>query len=102
VHHDPQVRKNSNLDERRSGVPADTVAKDTREAPMRAITGFHQDDEGHWVAQLACGHSQHMRHQPPWQVRPWVVTEEGRGRMVGTAVPCRPCGLAVRDGSPGR
>ncbi|MET0349673.1 MAG: DUF3565 domain-containing protein, partial [Rhizobacter sp.] len=37
------------------------------------ITGFHQDDEQHWVAQLACGHNQHVRHDPPWQLRPWVI-----------------------------
>jgi len=60
-------------------------------APERAITGFHQDDEGHWVADLECGHSQHMRHQPPWQVRPWVLTEEGRRDFVGTEIPCRLC-----------
>ncbi|MGH7532827.1 MAG: DUF3565 domain-containing protein, partial [Gemmatimonadales bacterium] len=22
---------------------------------QRTITGFHQDDEGHWVAELDCG-----------------------------------------------
>ena len=59
--------------------------------PLRAITGFRQDEEGHWVADLACGHSQHMRHQPPWQVRPWVTTEEGRRRFIGTEIPCAMC-----------
>jgi hypothetical protein len=57
----------------------------------RAITGFHQDDEGHWVAELECGHQQHMRHQPPWQVRPWVLTEDGRARFVGVTIPCAAC-----------
>ncbi|MGN0857666.1 MAG: DUF3565 domain-containing protein, partial [Stenotrophomonas sp.] len=28
------------------------------------ITGFHQDDQGHWVAELACGHGRHVRHNP--------------------------------------
>lgn len=60
-------------------------------APERAITGFHQDDEGHWVAELSCGHAQHVRHQPPWQVRPWVLTEEGRARFLGTPLPCPVC-----------
>jgi hypothetical protein len=64
--------------------------------PARRITGFHQDEHGDWVAQLACGHTQHMRHQPPWQVRPWVTTAEGRARVVGTAVRCRPCADAGR------
>jgi hypothetical protein len=31
----------------------------------RLIVGFHQDEEKHWVAQLECGHNQHVRHQPP-------------------------------------
>jgi hypothetical protein len=26
------------------------------------ITGFHLDDESHWVAELVCGHYQHVRH----------------------------------------
>jgi hypothetical protein len=67
------------------------VRQDTRDSRLRAITGFHQDDEGHWVAELSCGHTQHMRHQPPWQVRPWVVSEEGRRQFIGTPIPCRPC-----------
>ncbi|MFB8831117.1 DUF3565 domain-containing protein [Azotobacter sp. CWF10] len=24
------------------------------------------------MAVLSCGHTQHLRHQPPWQNRPWV------------------------------
>jgi hypothetical protein len=55
------------------------------------ITGFHQDSEGHWVAELECGHTQHMRHQPPWTVRPWVLTQEGRDRFIGTPIECRLC-----------
>jgi hypothetical protein len=59
--------------------------------PNRAITGFHQDDEGHWVAELECGHGQHMRHDPPWQNRPWVLTPEGRSRFIGVGIPCAKC-----------
>ena len=61
------------------------------EIPERAITGFHQDDEGHWVAELECGHSQHMRHDPPWQNRAWVLTSEGRSRFIGVRIECRKC-----------
>jgi uncharacterized protein DUF3565 len=57
----------------------------------QAITGFHQDDRGHWVAELACGHNQHVRHDPPWQVRPWVLTEEGRRRRLGEILNCVKC-----------
>ena len=62
------------------------------EAPARAIVGFHLDDESDWVADLACGHTIHMRHDPPWQKRPWVLTEEGRASMLGVTVACRKCG----------
>lgn len=55
------------------------------------IVGYHQDDEGHWVAQLVCGHNQHVRHKPPFFERPWVVTEEGRQSMLGTELFCRKC-----------
>ena len=56
-----------------------------------AIRGFHQDEEGHWVADLECGHTRHVRHEPPWQERPWVLTEEGRARMLGTRLSCKEC-----------
>jgi len=57
----------------------------------QAITGFHQDDQGHWVAELACGHNQHVRHDPPWQMRPWVLTEEGRRTRFGETLNCVLC-----------
>jgi hypothetical protein len=59
--------------------------------PVRKIVGFHQDDLGDWVADLECGHSQHVRHNPPWTIRPWVVTEAGRDAHLGKALPCREC-----------
>lgn len=55
------------------------------------ITGYHKDEENHWVAQLACGHNQHVRHEPPWVNRPWVVSEEGRASMVGFELDCKKC-----------
>jgi hypothetical protein len=55
------------------------------------IVGFHADAEGHWVAELACGHNQHMRHDPPWQNRPWVLTSEGRQAFIGTEIRCTQC-----------
>ncbi|HEX5645391.1 MAG TPA: DUF3565 domain-containing protein [Nitrospira sp.] len=55
------------------------------------IVGYHQDEEGHWVADLACGHGQHVRHQPPFMNRPWVITSEGRSQHVGTLLNCKKC-----------
>lgn len=57
----------------------------------QSIVDFHTDDEGHWVADLACGHTQHVRHQPPWFQRPWVVTPEGRASMLGYQLWCKRC-----------
>ncbi|MGN6429358.1 MAG: DUF3565 domain-containing protein [Gaiellaceae bacterium] len=56
-----------------------------------AIVGFHLDAQGEWVAELACGHHQHVRHQPPFHVRPWVLEPEGRRRRLGTQLRCRLC-----------
>jgi hypothetical protein len=58
---------------------------------QRRITGFHQDEHGDWVAELECGHGQHVRHNPPWTNRPWVTTAEGRAQYLGQALRCRKC-----------
>lgn len=57
----------------------------------RAMIGFHQDGEGHWVADLVCGHTQHVRHQPPFTLRPWVLTPESRAERVGQCLDCLAC-----------
>lgn len=57
----------------------------------RAIVGFEQDELGDWRAILACGHRQHIRHNPPFVERPWVLTEEGRARFLGVALDCKAC-----------
>ena len=57
----------------------------------RTISGFHEDDTGAWVAELSCGHSQHVRHRPPFQDRPWVTTESGRAGRIGTEIDCPLC-----------
>ncbi|MGH9514031.1 MAG: DUF3565 domain-containing protein [Terriglobales bacterium] len=55
------------------------------------IIGFHQDEKGDWVADLRCGHTQHVRHNPPWQNRPWVTTEDGRTGKIGAMLDCKEC-----------
>ncbi|HXG22493.1 MAG TPA: DUF3565 domain-containing protein [Methylomirabilota bacterium] len=55
------------------------------------IIGFHQDEVGDWVADLACGHTQHVRHNPPWQERPWVTTPEGQQSRIGVELDCKKC-----------
>jgi tellurite resistance-related uncharacterized protein len=60
----------------------------------RVIDGFHQDEEGDWVAELSCLHNQHVRHRPPFVLRPWVQTAEGRSGRVGTPIECPLCARA--------
>lgn len=55
----------------------------------QSIIGYKQDEEINWVAELACGHSQHVRHNPPMASRPWVLTEEGRKKMLGYELDCK-------------
>jgi Protein of unknown function (DUF3565) len=59
------------------------------------IVGYHQDEYGDWVADLACGHGQHVRHQPPMTNRPWVLTEAGRTEYLGTILNCKKCDEGV-------
>jgi len=61
------------------------------------IVGFHKDEKGDWVADLKCGHTQHVRHNPPWQLRAWVTSEEGRKSKIGTGLNCKKC--EKRDGT---
>jgi tellurite methyltransferase len=69
---------------------------------IRSVDGFHQDEEGDWVAELSCLHNQHVRHRPPFRDRPWVMSEVGRADRVGSSLYCPLCdrmelpsGLAV-------
>ena len=58
---------------------------------LKSICGYHKDEEDHWVAELECGHFQHVRHDPPWTNRPWVETETGRKSMLGHQLDCLKC-----------
>lgn len=58
---------------------------------VRPIVGFHQDEHQDWVAELSCGHNQHVRHRPPFWSRPWVLTAEGRAEKLGAPLPCVLC-----------
>ena len=58
---------------------------------QQAICGYHQDEFNDWVAELECGHNQHVRHDPPWVSREWVVTEQGRKDKLGNVLECKKC-----------
>lgn len=57
----------------------------------QAIVGYHKDEKDDWVAQLVCGHFQHVRHNPPWVSRPWVTSAVGRAEMLGFELNCKKC-----------
>jgi len=57
----------------------------------QGIVGYKQDEDSHWVAELSCGHFQHVRHNPPMVSRPWVQTKEGREEMLGYEIECKKC-----------
>lgn len=46
------------------------------------------------MAELSCGHGQHIRHAPPWQNREWVNDEQGRSGKLGTELDCLLCNMA--------
>ena len=57
----------------------------------RGIVGYHKDERDDWVAELDCCHNQHVRHDPPFQNRPWVTTESGRAEKLGLQLDCVLC-----------
>ncbi|HUN52857.1 MAG TPA: DUF3565 domain-containing protein [Candidatus Sulfotelmatobacter sp.] len=71
--------------------PSVHASADPAVAAERRIAGFRQDVEGQWVADLDCGHSRHVRHQPPWQERAWVTSVAGRRTHLGSTLTCRRC-----------
>ncbi|MBT5872795.1 MAG: DUF3565 domain-containing protein [Candidatus Latescibacteria bacterium] len=57
----------------------------------QTIIGYHRDEREDWVAELSCGHGSHVRHEPPFADRPWVVTVAGRQSMLGFSLECLKC-----------
>ncbi|WP_277225363.1 DUF3565 domain-containing protein [Pseudomonas indica] len=87
-------------DERSSVTPAPADCEpspDGRDAAEPRLVDFRQDEDGHWVAVLSCGHTQHLRHQPPWQSRPWVIDPAQRHAQLGHLFPCGWCAQGLHD-----
>lgn len=61
---------------------------------IRTIIDFSVDSDGDWVADLSCYHRQHIRNQPPFQDRAWVLDADGRAGHVGTPIECPLCDRA--------
>ncbi|MEM7410021.1 MAG: DUF3565 domain-containing protein [Myxococcota bacterium] len=60
----------------------------------RRVTAFAQDDDGDWLVSLDCGHRRHVRHDPPWQERAWVLEADEREARIGSAFDCKGCDRA--------
>ncbi|WP_200868049.1 DUF3565 domain-containing protein [Pseudomonas syringae] len=65
------------------------------------VVDFRQDEDRHWVAVLSCGHTQHLRHQPPWQSRAWVLDPVRRQQKIGQGFHCGWCAKAPDNDSLG-
>jgi len=61
------------------------------------IIGFHLDDIYDWVADLDCGHTQHVRHKPPFTNRAWVVDPDLRAEKLGVELECLKCEANEND-----
>jgi hypothetical protein len=55
------------------------------------VLDLRQDEHGDWLAVLSCGHTQHLRHQPPWQNRAWVLDAQQRQAQLGKPFLCGWC-----------
>jgi hypothetical protein len=66
----------------------------------REIVGFHDDGRGGWVAELACGHQRHVRHDPPFRLAPWILDEEGRRGRIGQTIDCGRCDQEGDESAP--
>ncbi len=62
-----------------------------KKAVERTIVAFQQDRAGDWLAVLDCGHTRHLRHDPPWMERAWLTSEAERRRRIGQRIPCQTC-----------
>ncbi|MDQ3895788.1 MAG: DUF3565 domain-containing protein [Actinomycetota bacterium] len=60
----------------------------------RTIVAFSRDDAGDWVAHLSCLHGQHIRHNPPFRLAPWVLDAAQRAARVGAVLDCPLCDRA--------
>lgn len=49
------------------------------------------------MAELECGHEQHVRHDPPFFKREWATTKEGRDLHLGAELNCVRCDEFARQ-----
>lgn len=69
----------------------ETLAWRLQHDPDSIITSFERDDDQVWVAMLDCGHSQHIRHAPPFQLAAWVNDPDERAAHLSERLRCPLC-----------
>lgn len=69
---------------------------------QRTILSFYKNERDHWTARLDCGHTQTVRHNPPWVNRRWILREETRRQRIGTSLNCKSCDEPTRQVSQAR
>jgi uncharacterized protein DUF3565 len=52
----------------------------------RRVKSIRRDSEAAFMRTAS-----QVRHQPPWQNRPWVMTDKGRQSRLGSTLECRRC-----------
>jgi hypothetical protein len=67
------------------------ILNSSTEGTPKKIVDFHLDECSDWIAELECGHQQHVRHNPPWTHRHWVTTPQGRFEHLGFELRCLFC-----------
>ncbi|MBA1294306.1 DUF3565 domain-containing protein [Pseudomonas lurida] len=89
------LHKNEERTSLNKDLPESEQNPDGRDRPtVSRILGFHLDVEQQWVVELSCGHTQHLRHQPPWQSRAWVLDPLQRSKKIGQRFACGWCAQA--------
>ena len=58
---------------------------------QQKIYAYHKDEFDNWVTELECRHNQHIRHNPPFINRPWVMTLQSRNEKIGQYLNCVKC-----------
>ncbi len=58
---------------------------------VRTIESLRRESEHAVVLRLGCGHTRHVRHNPPLSDHPWVVDQAASAEKVGQAIECGAC-----------
>ena len=58
---------------------------------MEKITGFDLEEDNHWGTDVSWGHTKYVRHNPSWQQRKWVLSDNGRNDFIEFELEFKSC-----------